>query len=145
MLCRKLYLIHAHAYFPYTCEAERQEADSFRSAFATEFQDDSSVLVSAIVPKPAGPHPTPQFEMAFTVPKLAEVVPWLMFNRPGSFSVLVHPFTDKLVDDHTCRAVWIGKQLECHLETLANIEKRMATDIAGGKDEAAILWQVMEP
>ena len=137
--------MHAHAYFPYTTEAEKHEADSFRQAFKTEFQDDSSVVVSNIAPKPAGPHPTPQFEMAFTTPKLADVVPWLMFNRPEGFSIIMHPFTDKLVEDHTCRAVWLGKQLDCRLETLAKFQSQMALDVAGGQDEAAVLWKVMDP
>lgn len=138
-------MVHAHAYFPYTTSAEKQEADSFRQALTAEFQDDNAVVVSAISAQPAGPHPMPQFEIAFTTPKLAAVIPWLMFKRPAGFSILVHPFTNQVAEDHSSRAVWIGKQLECHLEILYKFQAKLAADVAGGQDEAAVLWQLMEP
>ena len=39
----------------------------------------------------------PQFETSFTKFHLVDVLPWLMFNRPEEFSILVHPFTAKVV------------------------------------------------
>lgn len=137
--------MHAHAYFPYSTPAEQQAANSFRDQLKSEYSSDKSVNIGAIAPKPVGPHPLPQFEIAFTTLKLAEVVPWLMFNRPESFSMLVHPFTEKLVEDHTCRAVWIGQQLPMSLTTLAKIQQQMAADIASGKDQATVMWKFMDP
>lgn len=138
-------MVHAHAYFPYDTDTEQQAGNDFRSQLQSEFAGDNQVNIGAIARKPVGPHPLPQFEIAFTTPKLAEVVPWLMFNRPDTFSILVHPFTEKLVEDHTCRAVWIGKQLPMILTILAKIQDKMAADIAAGQDQAKMMWQFMEP
>ena len=138
-------MVHAHAYFPYDSSAEQQAGNAFRNQLNSEFAEDNQVNIGAIAKKPVGPHPLPQFEIAFTTEKLAEVVPWLMFNRPDTFSILVHPFTEKLVEDHTCRAVWIGKQLPMTLTTLAKIQDKMAADVAAGQDQAEVMWQFMEP
>lgn len=138
-------MVHAHAYFPYSTEAEQQAANSFRQQLINEYASNDSINIGGIARKPVGPHPLPQFEIAFTTPGLAEVVPWLMFNRPEAFSVLVHPFTEKLVEDHTCRAVWLGKQLPMSLTSLAKFQEQITSDLAAGKDHAAVMWKFMDP
>jgi len=44
------------------------------------------------------------------------------------------------VEDHDSSAVWLGKQLQCHLEPLQKFQQHVATEIKAGKDEAALLW-----
>ena len=53
--------------------------------------------MGTIAPQAGDPHPRPQFEISFTKSHLVDVLPWLMFNRPEEFSILVHPFTAKVV------------------------------------------------
>ena len=90
-------MIHAHPYFPYSTEADQEKAYEFQAAIKARFADASGVKVGAIHPKALGPHPMPQFQISFTKAHLVDVLPWLMFNRPGEFSILVHPFTAKPV------------------------------------------------
>ncbi len=44
------------------------------------------------------------------------------------------------VEDHDSSAVWLGKQLQCHLEPLQKFQQHVASEIRAGKDEAALLW-----
>lgn len=90
-------MCHAHVYFPYSTEADKEKADKFQAAIKARFADDKGVRFGAIAPQAAGPHPLPQFETTFTKSHLVDVLPWLMFNRPEGFSILVHPFTAKVV------------------------------------------------
>lgn len=101
-VCRALYVIHAHTYFPYTTQAEQQKANEFLAAFKARFADRSGVKFDAISTRDGEgwPHPMPQFEAAFTKTHVADILSWLMFNRPDGFSVLLHPFTAQLVSTH---------------------------------------------
>jgi aromatic ring-cleaving dioxygenase len=92
-----LYVIHAHAYFPYNIEADQEKAHTFQAAIKARFADESGVRIGTIAPQAGGPHPMPQFEVSFTKFHLVDVLPWLMFNRPEEFSILVHPFTARVV------------------------------------------------
>ena len=103
-LCRRLYVIHAHPYFPYSTEADQEKAHKFQAAIKARFADESGVKFGTIHPKALGPHPMPQFQMTFTKAHLVDVLPWLMFNRPEEFSILVHPFTAKPVITLTMEA-----------------------------------------
>ncbi len=96
-LCRRLYVIHAHPLFPYSTKADQEKAHKFQAAIKARFADESGVKFGAIHPKALGPHPMPQFQVTFTKRHLVDVLPWLMFNRPEDFSILVHPFTAKPV------------------------------------------------
>ncbi|KAL0041076.1 hypothetical protein WJX77_004191 [Trebouxia sp. C0004] len=112
---RRLYVIHAHPYFAYSTEADQEKAHKFRAAI--------------------------KFQISFTKYHLVDVLPWLMFNRPEEFSILVHPFTAKPVEDHQSSAVWLGKQLQCHLQPMEQLQQHVATEVQAGKDEAALLWR----
>ncbi|DBA73344.1 TPA: hypothetical protein ACH3X1_011391 [Trebouxia sp. C0004] len=138
---RRLYVIHAHPYFAYSTEADQEKAHKFRAAIKARFADESGVKFGAIQSKALGPHPMPQFQISFTKYHLVDVLPWLMFNRPEEFSILVHPFTAKPVEDHQSSAVWLGKQLQCHLQPMEQLQQHVATEVQAGKDEAALLWR----
>lgn len=88
--------MHAHTYFPYTTDEDKAKADSFRAAVLSRF-DPEAVKISTISPEAVGPHPMPEFELAFTKYQLKDILPWLIFNRPDEYSILVHPFTSDVV------------------------------------------------
>jgi len=77
---RRLYVIHAHAYFPYSTEADQEKAHKFQAAIRARFADENGVRIGIISPQAGGPHPMPQFENSFTKSHLVDVLPWLMFN-----------------------------------------------------------------
>ncbi len=59
------------------------------------------------------------------------------------FSRCSHPEgipSDAQVEGHDSSAVWLGNQLQCHLEPLQKFQQHVATEIKAGKDEAVLLW-----
>lgn len=42
------------------------------------------------------------------------IVTWLMLHREG-LSVLVHPYTEDRVADHSDRALWLGRRLAINI------------------------------
>lgn len=97
MLCRRLYVLHAHSYFPYSTDDDKVKAGKFHAAVQAKFADIAGMKISDISAEAVAPHPMPQFEIAFTKKCLPEVLPWLIFNRPDDYSILVHPFTSDVV------------------------------------------------
>lgn len=95
--CRRLYVLHAHAYFPYSTEDDKAKASKFHAEIQARFADTVGVKISDISPEAIAPHPMPQFEIAFTKYCLQDIAPWLIFNRPDDYSILVHPFTSDVV------------------------------------------------
>ncbi len=95
--CRRLYVLHAHIYFPYSTEDDKAKASNFRAQVQARFAGTVGVKISDISPEAVAPHPMPQFEIAFTKYCLQDIVPWLIFGRPDDYSVLVHPFTSDVV------------------------------------------------
>ena len=96
-LCRRLYVLHAHAYFSYSTDDDKAKADSFHATVQSRFANIAGMKISDISSETIAPHPTPQFEIAFTKSCLPDILPWLIFNRPHDFSILVHPFTSDVV------------------------------------------------
>lgn len=72
-------------------------ADKFHAEVQARFADTIGVKISDIYPEAVAPHPMPQFEIAFTKYCLQDTAPWLIFNRPDKYSILVHPFTSDVV------------------------------------------------
>ena len=90
-------MLHAHIYFPYSTEDDKAKASKLRAAVQSRFAGTVGMKISDISQKAVAPHPMPQFEIAFTKYCLQDVAPWLIFNRPDDFSILVHPFTSDVV------------------------------------------------
>ena len=90
-------MLHAHTYFPYVTTDDKLKADKFHAAVQSQLAGMDGVKISDISRDAVGPHPMPQFETAFTKYCLQDVLPWLIFNRPNDFSILVHPFTSDVV------------------------------------------------
>ena len=90
-------MLHAHTYFPYSTDEDKAQATKFRAAVQSQFEGMDGVKISTISPEAVGPHPMPEFELAFTKYCLKDILPWLVFNRPVEYSILVHPFTSDVV------------------------------------------------
>lgn len=90
-------MLHAHTYFPYSTDEDKAKANKFHAAVESQFEGMAGVKISTISPEAVGPHPMPEFELAFTKYWLKDILPWLVFNRPDEYSVLVHPFTSDVV------------------------------------------------
>ena len=81
--CRRLYVLHAHSYFPYSTDEEKVKANKWREAVQSKFADIPGIKIANITPEAVGPHPRPEFETAFTKHHLAVQSPrW--FQRPLS-------------------------------------------------------------
>ncbi|KAL0036445.1 hypothetical protein WJX77_007907 [Trebouxia sp. C0004] len=137
---RRLYVLHAHVYFPYSTEDEKIKARKFRASVQSRFAGTVGMKISDISPEAVAPHPMPQFEVAFTRYCLQDITPWLIFNRPDDYSILIHPFTSDVVADHDASAMWLGKNLGADLTPLIDLQQKIADQVQRGADEASLLW-----
>jgi DOPA 4,5-dioxygenase len=102
---------HAHIYYepqtrPYA-ERLRAEMESlFPGAIYGRWHD-----------RPVGPHPSAMFQVAFAPELFATLVPWLILNH-APLTVFLHPQTGYPRDDHSLRAVWMGRQQTIALDVL---------------------------
>lgn len=95
--------------------------DLLRRTFAAT----AHVEVHAFSPFPVGPHPRGSFEVLFTREVYAEFVLWLMFTRPETLDILVHPLTQSQTLDHTRRAVWLGTPRALDRAMLEAVDARL--------------------
>jgi aromatic ring-cleaving dioxygenase len=120
--CRRIAEIesyHAHVYF----EAEtRMVAKALYEKIADRF----TVQRTQLFEEPVGPHPVPMFECAFTIDVYPTLVPWLMLNRVG-LSVLIHPNTDRMLDDHTENPIWLGEKIALKTAGLPSSMRALGT------------------
>lgn len=101
---------HAHVYFD---SDTRAEAEQLRDRIGERF----SVTLGRWHHVKVGPHDEAMFQVAFAVDLFSLLVPWLMLNH-GRLSILVHPNTANWRRDHSANALWIGRSLAVHTETL---------------------------
>jgi len=97
---------HAHVYFDTHDAVQMEKARRLHTWISERFL----VQIGGLGTRPAGPHPLPMFEVAFDTVLFAELVPWLMMNHQG-LSVLIHPNTDNMRDDHLVNPLWLGPPL----------------------------------
>jgi DOPA 4,5-dioxygenase len=133
---RRVWLFHSHTYFDHEAPEQLAAARAFMDHIRCSFESTPHVEVHSLVPVPAGPHPRASFEVLFTREVFAEYVAWLMFERPPSMSILIHPLTRLQVDDHTTRALWLGERLEVLRGIL---ESSDANSLATGRSEESII------
>ena len=133
---KRVWLFHAHVYFRHDLPSEVAEARAFRERIRETHASTAHVEVHSFVPSPAGPHPRGSFEVLFTRDAFADVVAWLMFERPPALSVLVHPLTRSQTADHTQRALWLGEPLAIDRALLEVVDARLA---AAGRTEESII------
>jgi aromatic ring-cleaving dioxygenase len=70
-----------------------------------------------------GPHPLPNYEVNLPRERFGEALQWLHTNGAG-LSILVHPETDNVVQDHTVGAIWLGEQLALDQPFLARFAQK---------------------
>ncbi len=100
---------HAHVYFD---RASKTRAWELKQRAAEVFGE--RVTVGRFHERPVGPHPMWSFQIAFGPELLAELLPWLAFERDGLI-VLVHPNAGDDLLDHRDRALWMGAGLDLNL------------------------------
>jgi len=130
-----VWLFHAHVYFDHSVAERVAESRRFMELIRETFAD-GNVEVHSFIPFPVGPHPRGSFEVLFTRKAFAEYVTWMMFARPPSLDILIHPLTRSQVLDHTQRAFWLGTPLPLGTALLAEADARLE---AAGRSEESII------
>ena len=133
---RRVWFFHSHAYFDHESPASVGEARAFQERIAQAFALHPHVEVHSFIPFAAGPHPRGSFEVLVTREGFADYVAWLMFERPPSISILIHPLTRSQMDDHGARALWLGDRLTL---TTAPLEAMDARTRETGRSEEDII------
>jgi DOPA 4,5-dioxygenase len=133
---RRVWLFHGHTYFDHEVPEAVADATAFMELIRSTFSSTQHVEVCSWVPVPAGPHPRASFEVLFTREVFTEYVSWLMWARPPSLSILVHPLTRSQVQDHTARALWLGERLALDTSILEAFD---AKTLAAGRSEESII------
>jgi len=132
----RVWLFHSHTYFDNELPEQIAEARAFMDLVRRTFGSTPHVEVHSFVPVPAGPHPRASFEVLFTREAFAAYVSWLMFERPPSLSILIHPLTRSQTFDHGERALWLGERLAIDVEMLEAVD---AKALAAGRSEDSII------
>ncbi len=133
---RRAWLFHSHAYFDHTVPERVAEARAFIELIERTFVATAHVEVHSFIAAPAGPHPRGSFEVLFTREAFADYVSWLMFTRPESLAILIHPLTRSQTLDHTSRALWLGAPLAIDRAMLEAVDAKL---LASGATEEAII------
>ena len=115
----------AHIYYEPSDPISFAYAERLHSAIRYAFPQ---LRVYTMLSGPAGPHPTATFEVAlFSPAEFGQFVPWLALWH-GPLSVLIHTNTKisgvdnegakRAANDHTTRALWLGKRHELRTKKL---------------------------
>ncbi len=133
---RRVWLFHSHTYFDHAEPERVAEARAFMELVRQTFTATAHVEVHSFIPAPAGPHPSGSFEVLFTREAFTDYVSWLMFMRPESLDILVHPLTRSQAPDHTTRALWLGTPLAVDRAMLEAVDRRL---LASGRTEESVI------
>ena len=133
---RRVWLFHSHAYFDHAAPERVAEARAFMDLIRQTFVATLHVEVHSFIPAPTGPHPRGSFEVLFTREVFADYVSWLMFTRPESLDILIHPLTRSQALDHTTRALWLGTPLAIDRLMLEAVDAKLLA--SGGTEESII-------
>lgn len=133
---QRVWLFHSHVYFDQSTPESVEQARAFMELIRRTFLATAHVEVHAFTPFPAGPHPCGSFEVLFTREVYAEYMLWLMFERPETLDILVHPLTRSQTMDHTRRAVWLGSPVPLDRTMLEAVDAGLLTL---GRSEESII------
>ena len=132
----RAWLFHSHVYFDQAAPERVGEARAYMDLIARTFAATAHVEVHSFISAPAGPHPCGSFEVLFTREALADYVPWLMFTRPETLVILIHPLTRSQTLDHTVRALWLGTPATINRAMLEAVDAQL---LLSGKTEETII------
>jgi DOPA 4,5-dioxygenase len=130
---------HFHVYFFFNAPQDVEAAVAIRDKLvaavaAGEFVAVCDGVTSKMLPglkeatippinmHPIGPHPCGSFEVWVPDVSFAAVHSWFMLHR-GDTSVLVHPLTERMLLDHTHRAMWLGPSFRLNLAAFTEDNK----------------------
>jgi aromatic ring-cleaving dioxygenase len=133
---RRVWLFHSHTYFDHAAPERVAEARAFMDLIQRTFAPTAHVELHSFIPAPVGPHPRGSFEVLFTREVFADYVSWLMFTRPETLDILIHPLTRSQTLDHTTRALWLGTPLVIDQAMLELVDARLLTS---GRTEESII------
>ncbi len=116
---------HAHVYYGTKCgwftkpsPERRKTAASLQDFFIMyEAKNAGSIVVGRMHDEPTGPHTQPMFLIEIGLIAFAEVFKLLVLNHQD-LSILIHPITSDVVEDHTNLATWLGEKLPIDLDKL---------------------------
>lgn len=133
---RRVWLFHSHTYFDHAAPECIAQARAFRELIRRTFAATAQIEVSSFNPGPVGPHPRGSFEVLFTREAFADYLSWLMFARPPSLDMLIHPLTRSQTLDHTTRALWLGTPVAIDRPMLEAVDAGLMTS---GRSEESII------
>ncbi|KAK2464717.1 hypothetical protein APHAL10511_003293 [Amanita phalloides] len=110
---------HFHIYFHHNNAQEHQAALELRDAVLQLRRDGAFVAVPfhTVHTEAFGPHPTGSFEIWAPAESFASVFSYLSKNK-GQLSILVHPLTREILEDHVDHHAWIGPSYPLNLSVL---------------------------
>jgi aromatic ring-cleaving dioxygenase len=133
---RRVWLFHSHTYFDHAAPECIAQARAFGGLIRRTFAATARVEVSSFNPRRIGPRPRGSFEVLFMREALADYVSWLMFARPSSLDILIHPLTPSQTLDHTTRALWLGPPVAIDRPMLEAVDAR---PLASGRRKECII------
>eukprot|EP00944_MAST-04C_sp_MAST-4C-sp1_P011782 g11782.t1 len=124
---------HFHVYWFQNNRNQKEAALRIRSELIEHVRKKDFIVVldgvgTEILPKlksnvppinngPRGPHPIGSYEVWTPKESIAKALSYFM-RRRGGLSILLHPLTMHTVQDHTGRAMWLGKSFNLDLSVL---------------------------
>ena len=109
---------HAHVYFGDA--SERTEALALREQLRQRFP---TAALGSIHDQRVAFHPLPMYQVSFSTDAFATLVPYLMQHH-GPLSILIHPVTGNVWDEHVAQPLWLGPQLSLDLDILRRFAPR---------------------
>jgi len=103
---------HAHVYFG--SPEERDHAIALREEIPARWP---TAELGRVHDKQVAFHPRPMYQVSFSNDDFGTFVPWLM-ERHGPLSILIHPITGNVWQEHVDQPLWLGEQLPLDLEIL---------------------------
>ncbi|MFT4974340.1 MAG: FMN-dependent NADH-azoreductase [Myxococcota bacterium] len=112
---------HVHVYW--SSPTQRAEALALREAASGRFP---AAALGRLHEAPFAFHPAPMFQIQLDRIELGTLLTWLHRHR-GALSLMVHPLTGDVVEEHLEEAIWLGLPLQ--LDQQALLEARSAREV----------------
>jgi DOPA 4,5-dioxygenase len=111
---------HFHVYFYQTNKESTREALLLFNEL-TRLKESKDTFIGIPLnfnTEPVGPHPIGSYEVWCPIEYYARAYGWFLKSR-GNLSVLIHPLTRHVREDHSSRAAWMGQSVPLDISSLA--------------------------
>ncbi len=112
---------HAHVYFG--SPEQRDHAIALREEIPVRWP---TAALGRVHDQPVAFHPRPMYQVSFSRDDFGTFVPWLM-QRHETLSILIHPITGNVWQEHVDQPLWLGAQLPLDLDILRRFARRDQT------------------